>query len=110
MTDGRIPVRLRWLALFCGLMFAALTTRLWFMQVLAAQQFRRQAFNNGVRVVQDAAPRGQILDRNGGLLVGNRASLTVTVNRDKLGVHEEEVLFRLSKLLHMPIGDIVQRL
>src|SRR5438309_4773986 len=110
MTDGRIPVRLRWLALICALMFAALTTRLWFMQVLAAQRYRKAAFHNGVRVVQEPAPRGLIYDRNGDLMVGNKASLTVTVNRDKLGVHKEEVLFRLSKLLHVPIGDLVARL
>src|SRR5437588_394600 len=28
MTDGKVPARLRWLAMFCVLMFAALATRL----------------------------------------------------------------------------------
>jgi penicillin-binding protein 2 len=110
MTDGKIPVRLRWLALFCALMFAALTTRLWFMQVLAAQQYRIAAQQNGIRLVQDAAPRGRIYDRSGNLLVGNRASLTITVNRQQVGASEEGVLFRLSKLLKMPIKQLVSRM
>ena len=110
MTEGRTPIRLRWLAVICALMFAALTTRLWFMQVLASQQYRRQAIANGVRVMEDPAPRGRILDRSGTLLVGNRPSLTVTVNRDQLGNHQEEVLFRLSKLLHMKVKDLVTRM
>src|SRR5438105_12850988 len=110
MTDGKVPVRLRWLAALCAVMFAALGTRLWFMQVLAAPQYRAMARQNGIRIVTEAAPRGRILDRNGRVLVRNRPSLTVMVNRDKLGSHEEQVLFRLSKLLRMPVKDIVARL
>jgi penicillin-binding protein 2 len=91
-------------------MFGALTARLWFMQVLAAQQYRRQEVQNGVRVVQESAPRGRIFDRNGDLLVGNRASLTVMVDRDKIGTHQEEVLFRLSKLLRLPVKQLVRRI
>src|SRR5438874_1961841 len=72
MTDGKVPVRLRWLALFFALIFAALTTRLWFMQVLASQQYRIAAQQNGIRLVQDAAPRGRIYDRSGDLLVGKQ--------------------------------------
>ena len=107
MTDGRVPARLRWLALFCVLMFAALTARLWFIQVLAAGQYSLEARQNGIRIVQETAPRGRIYDRSGNLIVGNRASLTVTVNRQALGDQEESVLFRLSKLLKMPVKKLV---
>ncbi|MFN2544632.1 MAG: penicillin-binding protein 2 [Actinomycetota bacterium] len=110
MTEGKVPARLRWLAVLCAFMFAALGTRLWFMQVLASEQFRAKARHNGIRLVYDAAPRGRIFDRRGALLVGNRPSLTVLINRQQLGTHEEEVLFRLARLLHMPIGKIVDRL
>ena len=77
MTEGKIPARLRWLALLCAIMFAALTTRLWFMQLLASEQYRAKARQNGIRFVQEPAPRGRIFDRNGALLVGNRPNLTV---------------------------------
>src|SRR4029453_16088518 len=42
--------RLRVLALLIALMFIALTTRLWFLQVLAAQGFEKDAMENSVRL------------------------------------------------------------
>jgi penicillin-binding protein 2 len=110
MTDGKVPARLRWLALFFALMFAALTTRLWFMQVLASAQYNQLAKQNGIRIVQTDAPRGRIYDRNGNLVVGNRASLTILVRREALGSHEEAVLFRLHKLLGIPVKALVSRI
>src|SRR5438105_1843811 len=110
MTEGKVPARLKWLALFCALMFAALTARLWFMQVLASTQYNRLAKQNGIRIVQQDAPRGRIYDRNGNLIVGNRASLTVLVNRQRLGSDEEAVLFRLHRLLHLPVKALVTRI
>ena len=84
MTE-RAPARLKWLALFCAIMFAALGTRLWFLQVLSAKANQQLARQNGIRVVQSSAPRGRLFDRSGNLIVGNRASLTVLVNRQRLG-------------------------
>jgi penicillin-binding protein 2 len=110
MTEGKVPARLRWLALICVLMFAALGTRLWFLQVLSAKANQRAAQQNGIRIVQSDAPRGRIYDRNGNLLVGNRASLTILVKRQALGSHEEAVLFRLHKLLQMPVKALVTRI
>jgi penicillin-binding protein 2 len=55
-------------------LFAALLARLWYLQVLSAPQFVAQARQNQVRVVEVVAPRGRILDRNGVVLVDNRAS------------------------------------
>ena len=57
MTEGKIPARLRWLALLCAIMFAALTTRLWFMQLLASEQYRAKARQNGIRFVQERGER-----------------------------------------------------
>jgi penicillin-binding protein 2 len=111
MTEGKIPVRLKALAFLCALMFAALATRLWFMQVLASEQYRTAANQNSVRLVYEQAPRGRIFDRNGTLLVGNRESLVVTVNRQELGQKKlERVLFRLSKLLGIPATELGDRL
>ena len=110
MTDGKVPSRLRWLALFCALMFAALGARLWFLQVLSAKANQLAAQQNGIRIVQSDAPRGRIYDREGNLIVGNRASLTILVKRDALGSHEEAVLFRLHRLLKMPVKELVTRI
>src|SRR5438034_5738725 len=110
MTDDKIPARLKWLALFCVLLFAALTTRLWFLQVLSAREAQAAARQNGIRLVQEPAPRGRIYDSAGNLLVGNRASLTVMVNRQQLGNNGEAVLYRLSKLLKIRVQALVARI
>jgi penicillin-binding protein 2 len=65
-------------------LFAALFARLWYLQVLASQQFQRTATANSQRVVLEEAPRGRILDRNGLVLVDNAISTIVTIDRSKL--------------------------
>ncbi|MDP9295463.1 MAG: penicillin-binding protein 2, partial [Actinomycetota bacterium] len=91
-------------------MFVALSTRLWFLQVLASEQYRAQASQNSVRLVEEPAPRGRILDDRGNVLVGNRISLTVTINRQELGDQEPAVLQRLSSLLNKPVRQLRRQL
>jgi penicillin-binding protein 2 len=52
--------------------FAALLGRLWALQVLAGSQYAARAQANQLRTVRVAAPRGQIVDRNGNVLVTNK--------------------------------------
>ncbi|MFL5737306.1 MAG: penicillin-binding protein 2 [Actinomycetota bacterium] len=110
MTEGRTVARVRVLALFVVVMFVALSARLWFLQVLASDDFRSQASRNSVRVVQTVAPRGRIVDDHNHILVGNRPSLTLLVNRQRLGSQADVVLPRLSKLLKIPEWQLRQSL
>ncbi len=84
MTEGKSGARLKVLALLCAFMFAALGTRLWFVQVLAHAQLKQEGSANATRTLDVPAPRGRILDRNGVVLARNRTSLVVTVNRQDL--------------------------
>jgi penicillin-binding protein 2 len=61
--------------------FVALFARLWYLQVMEAPQLEVQATANRTRTVAVEAPRGRILDRNGKVIVDNRTSLVVTVDR-----------------------------
>jgi penicillin-binding protein 2 len=61
--------------------FVALFARLWYLQVMEAPQLDVQATQNRTRTVAVEAPRGRILDRNGVVIVDNRTSLVVTVDR-----------------------------
>jgi penicillin-binding protein 2 len=61
--------------------FVALFARLWYLQVMEAPQLEVQATANRTRTVAVEAPRGRILDRNGTVIVDNRTSLVVTVDR-----------------------------
>jgi penicillin-binding protein 2 len=106
----RASSRLKVLALLVVLMFVALSTRLWFLQVLATTQFQREARDNSVRFVYTEPLRGLIYDDRGHVLVGNRESLEVRVNRDAMGNDAEAVVLRLAKLLKVPVRVLVERL
>jgi penicillin-binding protein 2 len=61
-------------------LFAALFARLWYLQVMAAKEFKTAAVALQTRSILEEAPRGRILDRNGVVLVDNRISVIVTVD------------------------------
>lgn len=73
-------VRLGVLGIAAMSLFAALFARLWFLQVVSADDLRVAANSMSIRTVRVPAPRGRILDRNGMVLVDNRPSLVVTVD------------------------------
>ena len=103
--------RLKLLALLVAFMFAGLSARLWYLQVLASEQFVEAQNNNLVKIVRTEAPRGRILDASGrNVIVGNRASTEVLVEQQKLGDDPEAVLYRLAQLLHVPERTIVDAL
>ena len=55
--------RLKVLAILVAFMFAALTTRLWFLQVLAPAAAAEQIDRQSARFVDTNATRGRIYDR-----------------------------------------------
>lgn len=82
MSTAESPrFRLTVLAVVIVALFAALFARLWYLQVLSSDDFVLEAEANRTRPVQVEAPRGRILDRNGNVLVDNRVSTVVTVDR-----------------------------
>jgi penicillin-binding protein 2 len=71
-------------------LFVALFARLWYLQVLSSESFTEAAEANRIRVVQVEAPRGRILDRDGAVLVDNRVSIVVTVDRVRFAELDDE--------------------
>lgn len=92
--------------------FVALFSRLWFLQVLKAGEYRTLAKENRVRFVHTEPPRGRILDRNGIVLVDNRTSYALTVNRQVLENprQRERVLRKIADLTGEKLSDIKIRL
>ncbi len=106
----RAGSRLRILAFVVAFMFVALSTRLWFLQVLAGPQHERDARDNSLRTVTTDALRGDILDRDGRRLVHNRQSLEVRINRDELGDEAEATLAHLSEILGVSAQELGEEL
>jgi len=71
-------------------LFAALFARLWYLQVMANDEFQVAAEANRIRVVAVEGPRGRILDREGAVIVDNRVSVEVTIDRSVLGELDDE--------------------
>lgn len=92
--------------------FVILFSRLWFLQVLASEDYLQLAKENRVRKIESEPPRGRILDRNGEVLVANRSSLAVAIERDVVQRRQlaRKVLRRLSDLLDIPVRDMQEEL
>lgn len=90
-------------------LFAVLFFRLWNLQVLDGDTYLAEAKNNRTREFKEIAPRGDILDRNGEVLVDNRTSLALQLNTQKLPedpAEERAELARLGELAHMSLRKI----
>ncbi len=108
-TEDRVKLRASALGLIALGLLATLLARLWFLQVLAGEQYASAAVDNSVRLVSVEAPRGKVLDRNGKELVKNRPSLSVAIRKDDLR-DDQIVIPKLSRLLGVPAKDIRKRL
>ncbi len=108
MTN-RLALRI---ALFGGVavvLFGVLFFRLWLLQVIDGEKYLAEAKNNRTRSFRTSAPRGEILDRNGKVLVANRTSLALQVNPRKLPEDPAErhlELSRLAELTHSSLRHV----
>src|SRR5437660_2070942 len=114
-SEPRVPVSpqlaLR-VAVLGGLamaMFAIIFFRLWYLQVLSGEQYVQQANANRARDLPIAAPRGQILDREGQPIVASRTTNAVQIVPSALppaGAPRLGLYRRLGSLLGMTAGRI----
>ena len=77
-------------------LLATLVLRLWYLQVVASEEFAAIAVGNVIRTVPEPAPRGRIFDVQGRELVGNRTVNVVTMDafvlRDQIGPTQQRRL------------------
>jgi penicillin-binding protein 2 len=92
--------------------FAVIFFRLWYLQVLSGDKYVAEAQNNQLRKIKVQAPRGEIVDREGRVLVRNRVGLAVKITPDKFPEDEaerQELYRRLGRLLDMRPARIERR-
>ena len=82
----QLALRVAMVGCFALAMFAVIFFRLWFLQVLSGDHYVAQARSNRVRTIATPAPRGQILDRSGALLVDSTPVPAVLVSPPDLPV------------------------
>ncbi len=75
----QLAVRVALLGGFAFVLFAIVFFRLWFLQVLSGEDYVAKARENRVRKVRIEAPRGDIVDRDGRVLVKTRIAPVVQI-------------------------------
>ena len=93
-------------------LFAVVFFRLWYLQILSGDKYLADANNNRIREIKVAAPRGEILDRDGRVLVDNRVGLAVKVRPDEIpppGVERAELYERLGKTMRLEPREVRAR-
>ncbi|HEX2707535.1 MAG TPA: penicillin-binding protein 2 [Solirubrobacterales bacterium] len=106
---SRLSLRIAVLGGIAVALFAVLFFRLWNLQVLDGGKYLAEAQNNRTREYKVIAPRGDILDRNGGVLVDNRTSLALLLTMSKLPADpakQTAELTQLGELAHMSLRKV----
>jgi penicillin-binding protein 2 len=106
---SRLGLRIAVLGGVAVALFAVLFFRLWSLQVLDGSHYLAEAQNNRTREYRVLAPRGDILTRDGEVLVDNRTSLALLLSTDKLPsdpAAEAKELTELGQLAHMSLKKV----
>jgi penicillin-binding protein 2 len=64
-------------------LFIILAGRLWYLQIIQELRYMTLSQKNSIKLVRLQAPRGEIMDRNGEVLVGNRPCFNILAFRSK---------------------------
>jgi penicillin-binding protein 2 len=105
-NNGNTSERLVTIGMVVISLFFILVMRLWQLQILKGNEYRRTSEENRLRIVKIAAPRGIIYDRNGIPLVKNSPYYSVSVNLQALSQTD---LTALSNLLKTDIKSLEKR-
>lgn len=110
-TVGRRYQSLMLMLIVSIAMLGGIGTRLAYLQLFQGERNRQLADNNRIRLIPRQPERGNILDRKGRILAGNRLSYAVflwPISNSK--AEWEAIVPRLSKLLNIPEKNISDRL
>ena len=94
---------------FVGMAFFLIIIGLWYLQVIKGGEFRRLSENNRIRILENPADRGMLLDRKGRILAQNRPSFEVYLVPEDLKVNPE-VSVQVGELLRMGEDEIKEKL
>ena len=91
--------------------FAIIVLRLGYLQIAQGSHYKQLIKNSENLTVNEAVPRGRILDRNGKVLVDNASKKAITFSRGRKTSQSEvlKIANDLSKLIKMDTDKITDR-
>jgi len=101
--------RYKYFFAFAAIAFFMILIFLWYLQVIKGSEYRLMSKNNCIRIREDPAARGMILDRKGRLVVLNRPSFEVYLVPEDLK-ENPEVLVKVGQMLNMNPEEIKEKL
>ncbi len=104
-----IKRRLRIVSYFLLTVLTVFVVRLYFLQVMSGELYAQMAQANITRTRSISAPRGDIYDRNGKLLVKSIPVIAVAVEPHVL-LKNDHVIRELSRSLDIPYREITKKL
>jgi penicillin-binding protein 2 len=107
----RVTTRLVVLQVGAVAVFAVLAISFWFLQVVQHKKYQELAENNHQRTLALRAPRGVLFDRHGKVLVENRHSFNISIDRERTKDMERTVrlLSQVAQLDPAEVQAIVER-
>lgn len=95
VRDDLRPVQRRTAVLLalCAAVFVILLARLWTLQVIQGEKWRRLAESNRLRRLPLEAPRGEVFDLHGESIVDNRPAFQLLIFPEEIRNREESVRF-----------------
>lgn len=106
---SNIKIRFKIILYLLVMILIVLILRLYFLQIMSGELYAELASKNITREKTVAAPRGNIYDRNGKLIVGSVPVAAVAVE-PHIVLKNEDVMKALSDCLDMSYKDIKEKL
>ncbi len=88
---------------------AVLVARLWYLQIHNGAKYQHLSENNRIRVQKIVAPRGDIIDRNGKIIVTNRPCFNIVWIKED-APDPDVVIKRLAAILDVDISELLERI
>ena len=107
----KVTIRLAILQYVIVVTFSVLAVSFWVLQVVQHAKYEEMAENNHQRTLTLRAPRGLVFDRNGHVLVENRHSYSISIDRERTKDLNRTIAF-LASVLGLDetvVRDIVNR-
>jgi penicillin-binding protein 2 len=101
--------RYKYYLIVLGVAFLLLSIHLWYLQTIRGSEFRRISENNCIRIREQPADRGLLLDRKGSVLAHNRPCFEVYLIPEDLKGHPE-VIGQVAELLKLSEAEIQEKL
>ena len=110
-NKSRISVRLNFIFILVGILFAILVGQLAYLQVLNGPQFKAQVSRSDNTLKTSNVQRGMIYDSNGQLLVGNQSHHAITYTKGISAMPSKmyRTADRLARYIKMPKSTLTSR-